>query len=129
MGGRVGGSCVLGMAQLNQWVRPSSKCAFCTTLLKHAVTYSGAGQVQQGVIKGTVPQYLRLQVFHESVCPKTLSIPLGLFRIFSKICRDIRSSRCTTGVIDNGGNRKKSSIRKFLIILFGHLWVVELTYR
>jgi hypothetical protein len=27
-----------------------------------------------------------------------------------------------------GGKWKKSSIRKVLIILFGHLWVVELTY-
>ncbi len=31
----------------------------------------------------------------------------------------------TTGVADTGG---KSSIRKFLIILLGHLWIVELTY-
>jgi hypothetical protein len=48
---------------------------------------------------------------------------------FSKICGDIRSSRCTTGVIDIGGKWKKSSIIKILIILFGHLWEVELTYR
>jgi hypothetical protein len=27
----------------------------------------------------------------------------GLFRIFSKIRVDIRSSRCTTGVVDTGG--------------------------
>ncbi len=36
------------------------------------------------------------------------------------------SSRCTTSVVDSGG---KSSIIKVLIILFGHLWEVELTYR
>ncbi len=35
--------------------------------------------------------------FHESVSPKSLSIPLGPFRIFSKIRGDIRSSRLTTG--------------------------------
>jgi hypothetical protein len=41
--------------------------------------------------------------FHESVSPKPLSISLGLFQIFSKIRGDIRSSRCTTGVVDTGG--------------------------
>ncbi len=31
-------------------------------------------------------------------------------------------------VVDTGGKWKKSSIRKILIILLGHLWIVELTY-
>jgi hypothetical protein len=35
--------------------------------------------------------------------PKHLVIPLGPFRIISKICKDIRGSRCTTGVVDTGG--------------------------
>ncbi len=43
--------------------------------------------------------------FHESVSPNPLSTPLGLFRIFSNIRGDIRSSRCTTGVV---GNLKKN---------------------
>jgi hypothetical protein len=34
----------------------------------------------------------------------------------------------TTGVNETGGKWKKSSSRKILIILFGHLWIVELTY-
>jgi hypothetical protein len=38
-----------------------------------------------------------------------------------KIRREIRSSRCTTGVLDIGGKWKKSSIIKVSIILFGHL--------
>jgi hypothetical protein len=38
-------------------------------------------------------------------------------------------SRCTTSVVDTGGKWEKSSIIKVLIILFGHLWEVELTYR
>ncbi len=43
-------------------------------------------------IKGTMSRDFRLMVFfHESVSPKPLSIPLGPFRIFSKIRRDIRS--------------------------------------
>ena len=73
------------------------------------------------------PQDFRLWFFHESVFSEPLSKPLGPFRIFSKIRLDIHSSRCTTDVVDTGGKWKKSSIRKFLIILFGHLWVVELT--
>ncbi len=40
------------------------------------------------------------------------------FRIFSKIRRDIRSSRCTTGVVDISGKCKKPSIIKDLINLF-----------
>jgi hypothetical protein len=48
---------------------------------------------------------------------------------FSKICGDIRSSRCTTGVVDTDGKWKKFAIRKFFVISFGHLWVVELAYR
>jgi hypothetical protein len=40
-----------------------------------------------------------------------------------------RYSRCTTGVIDTCGKWKKSAIINVLIILFGHLWEVELTYR
>jgi hypothetical protein len=56
------------------------------------------------------------------------SFQLRPFRIFSKTCGDIRSSRFATGVSDTGGKWKKSSIRKILIIWFGHLWVVEETY-
>jgi hypothetical protein len=66
--------------------------------------------------------------FHESVSPQPQSISLRPFRIFSKIRGDIRNSRFATGVNDTGGKWKKSSIRKILIILFGHLWVVEDIY-
>ncbi len=76
----------------------------------------------------TFTRFLTSGFFHESVSPKHLSIPVRPFRIFSKIRGDIRGSRCTTGVNDTGGKWKKSSSRKILIILFGHLWVVELTY-
>ncbi len=45
-----------------------------------------------------------LQVFfHKSVSPKPLNVPFGTFRIFSKIRRDIRSSRLTSGINDTGG--------------------------
>ncbi len=67
--------------------------------------------------------------FHLPVSLKPLSIPLELFQMFSKIRGDIHSSRCTTGVIDTGGEWKKSSKIIVFIILFGHLWEVELAYR
>ncbi len=57
--------------------------------------------------------------FHQSVSPQPQSILLGPFQIFTKIRRDIRSSRLTTGVADTGGKWKKSSIRKILIIFVG----------
>ncbi len=40
----------------------------------------------------------------------------------------MHSSRFATGVNDTGGKWKKPSSRKIFIILFGHLWVLELTY-
>ncbi len=81
------------------------------------------------LLKGQCHKIFDFCFFHESFSPKPMIIPLGPFQILSKICRDIRSSRCTTGVVDTSGKWKKSSILKFLIILFGHLWEVELTYR
>jgi hypothetical protein len=58
--------------------------------------------------------------FHESVSPQPQSILLRPFQIFSKIRGDIRSSRFATGVNDTG--------KILILILFGHLWVVEETY-
>ncbi len=80
-------------------------------------------------IKGTgVTRFFASGFFLEPVSPKPLTIPFGPFQIFSKIRGDIRSSRFATGVNETGGKWKKPSSRKILIILFGHLWVVELTY-
>jgi hypothetical protein len=73
-------------------------------------------------LKGTVPRDFRLQsFFHESVSPKPMSIQLGPFRIFSKIRRDIRSSRCTTGVVDvaNGKNLQSEKFKLFFFDTFG----------
>ncbi len=76
--------------------------------------------------KGTVIREFLLLLFHKSVSPKPLIRP---FQIFPKIRGDIRSSRFATGVVDTGGKWKKSSIRIFFMISFGHLYVVELAYR
>jgi hypothetical protein len=48
--------------------------------------------------KGTVSRDFLLQLFSVNHLPP--KIPLGSFRIFSKIRGDIRSSRSTTGVVD-----------------------------
>ncbi len=80
--------------------------------------------------KGTVSRdFLLLVLFMNQFPPQPQSIPLRPFRIFSKIRGGIRSSRFATGVNDTGGKWKKSSIRKILIILFGHHWAVEETYK
>jgi hypothetical protein len=55
----------------------------------------------QQYVKGTVSRDFLLLVFFMNQFP--LSIPLGPFRIFSKIRGDIRSSRLTTGITDTGG--------------------------
>jgi hypothetical protein len=52
-------------------------------------------------VKGQCHEIFDFWFFHESVSPKPLSIPLRPFQIFSKICGDIRSSRLTTGVIND----------------------------
>ncbi len=48
-------------------------------------------------------QCLASGFFHESVSPQPQSISLELFQIFSKICKYIRKSRCTTGINNTGG--------------------------
>jgi hypothetical protein len=63
-------------------------------------------------LKGQCHEIFDFWFFHESVSPKPLSIPLGPFRIFSKIFGDIHSSRWTTGLV----KWKKSSIIKVLFI-------------
>jgi hypothetical protein len=60
--------------------------------------------------------------------PQAPEYTIRAVSVFFEIRRDIRSSRCTTGVVDTSGKWKKSSIRIILIILFGQLWVVELIY-
>jgi hypothetical protein len=70
--------------------------------------------------------------FHEALSPNPLSIPLGRFKFFFKFMEiHIHSYMCTTGVsvVVTGGKWKKSSIKKVLTILFGHLWLVQLIYR
>ncbi len=54
----------------------------------------------------------RLQVFSWISFPQNLEFPFRPILNFFGNHRDIRSSRCTTGVVDTGGKKKKSSIIK-----------------
>ncbi len=60
--------------------------------------YRAATQCSYITLKRTVSQDFCFWFFHESVSPQPQSIPLGPFRIFSKIRWDIRKSRCTTSI-------------------------------
>ncbi len=62
--------------------------------------------------KGQCHEIFNIRLFHESVSPKPLRMPLRLFQFFLQICGDIHSSRHTNSVIDISGKWKKSSIRK-----------------
>ncbi len=53
--------------------------------------------------RDSVTRFFASSFFHGSVSPQPHSIPLGLFRFFSKIRGNIRKSRCTTGIDDTGG--------------------------
>jgi hypothetical protein len=101
--------------------------------VKKAWTMTGRKGVMQTGRKGALMrQYCEIfnfRFFSWISFSQASVYPPRAVSIFSKIRADIRSSRCTTSVVETGGKWKKSSIRKILIILFGYLWVVELTYR
>ncbi len=75
-----------------------------------------------------MPWDFLLLVFFINQFPPSLRVHIGTVSNFSKIRGNICSSRLTTGVVDTSGKWKKSSIRKILIILLGHLWIAEFTY-
>ncbi len=54
-------------------------------------------------LKGQCHEIFCFWFFYESDSPHPQIIPLGPFRIFSKIRGDIRKSWCTTGINDTGG--------------------------
>ncbi len=71
-----------------------------------SIIFCGLPQIPISIIKnlkGQCHEIFCFWFFYESVTPQPQSIPLGPFRIFSKIRGDIRSSRLTTGVADTGG--------------------------
>jgi hypothetical protein len=57
-------------------------------------------------VKGTVPQDFRIKVLFMNQFSQAPEYPI---RVVPKF-RDIHSSRCTTGVVDNGGKWEKFKI-------------------
>jgi len=95
---------------------PQRKLEKSRSILWFALPFCTLAILRHAILKGQCHKIFDFCFFHESFSPKPLRIPLGPFQIFSKICGDIRSSGCTTGVVDTGGKRKKSSIIQVLII-------------
>jgi hypothetical protein len=68
-------------------------------------------------LKGQCHETFDSGFFHESVSPKPPIIQWGSFKfVRKKILGDIRSSRCTNGVVDTSGKWKKSSIKNLLTL-------------
>jgi hypothetical protein len=78
-------------------------------------------------VKGSLTRDFRLQVFFlKSVSPGPLSIPLGTFRMFSKIRRDFREWTLISGVNDMAKKEKNFEI-KFLNLFCSELSLVHFT--
>jgi hypothetical protein len=52
--------------------------------------------------RARITRFFASSFFHKLSSPRPLKITLGSFWIFLKIHRDIRKSRCTTGISDTG---------------------------
>jgi hypothetical protein len=61
---------------------------------------------------------LSFKVFHESVSPGPLSVPVGQFRFFYEISRRFRESVLISSVNDTGNKREKILRYKLFHILF-----------
>ncbi len=73
------------------------------------------------LVKGTVPRDFRLLVFYMN---QFLPTP-WVYCTIRAVSNFFENSRRYSQLVDTGGKWKKSSIRKILLILFGHLWEVE----
>ncbi len=80
-------------------------------------------------LKGQCHEIFDFRFFHESVSPKPLSIPIGCVKFFWKFTEIFAAQGASPCCRPTSRKWKKSSVRKVFIILFEHLWVVELTYR
>ncbi len=73
--------------------------------------------------KGQCHEILTSGFFSWISCPQTPDYPIrGIFNFF-------KNSRRYSQLKVHHQQMEKSSIRKNFIVLFGHLWVVDLTYR
>jgi hypothetical protein len=77
-------------------------------------------------LKGQCHEIFDFCFFHESVSPKPLST--YSVRAVSIFVENSRRYSLLMVSLRPVANEEKSLIRKILIILLGHLWIVELTY-
>ncbi len=80
------------------------------------------------LLKGQCHEIFHFRFFSWISFPQAPKYAISAVLNISKKPRDICSSRCTIGVVDTSGVKNLQS-EKFKLFLFGHLWVVELTYR
>ena len=85
-------------------------------LNKNCILRYSDEQTSSAILKGQCHEIFCFWFFHESVSPQPQSVPLGPFRIFSKIRGDIRKSRCTTCVNDTGGKFATTPVANFATI-------------
>ncbi len=62
-------------------------------------------------------RFLSSGFFHESVSPRPLSMPMGLFQMFTKICVDIHNFVVITGVIKLFTSVNKTGDKLFVVLL------------
>ncbi len=61
-------------------------------------------------LNGVWNEILSFKFFHKLVSPGSLSVPLGPFWIFSKICRNIRESMFISGLNDTSDKRENFEV-------------------
>ncbi len=85
------------------------------TSTKHGSTSEkeNVGEYYWVSLKGQCHENFDFMFFSWISFTQALESPIGALSNFLKTHRDIRSSRCTTGVIETGSKWKKSSIGKF----------------
>jgi hypothetical protein len=87
-------------------------------------------RVSRLVLKGTVWQDFRLLVFFMNQFPPSTWVYLyGHFKVFQKFAEIFTVQGAPPVSLTPLVNRKNLQAEKISIILFGHLWVVEWTYK
>ncbi len=74
--------------------------------------------MRKNMLKGVWHEIFSFRIFHESVSPGPLSMPLGPFQIFSKIHGDIRLSAVAT--------TPAMKEKNFEVYIFLHIFVKSL---
>ncbi len=106
-------------AQFLFWEHKNSNC--------FVLLYEDVSQREQ-TVKGTVPRDFRLLVFSWISLPQAPECTISAISIFFENLRRYSRLKVHHRCQRHQWQKEKPSIRKILILLFGHLWVAELTY-